>query len=383
MLKLKKESLYLLGLVIFLAIISALIIRNFIVPLIFTAILVYLFHPVHKKLLKVFKSHLLTSLISVFIILTLLIVPTVLTLWEVSKEIKVLENQNIEQSLDSASTYINNEYQLNLNLTKEYKAMIGEVKIQIRTLFINKIPEFIFNVFIVIFFFYYFLKNYDKENSYFKMFVKKVKLNNFRFKIKRLLDGIFYGQIFTRFIQALIGTILFLIIGVEGAIVFGAIMFFAAFLPVVGTSLVWGPIVLFNLVQANYTLAILVFISGVIISLVDNFLLPYIISQRTNIGPVITLMSILGGIQLFGIYGIILGPFFVGVFFVFLEEFIVKYRKDNHSKKRYVWTKEEREKFKKLKTQIGKDEYERMLNKKYVTNEAQGSEVIYRYVFRD
>jgi len=197
-----------------------------------------------------------------------------------------------------------------------------------------------------------------------------IKWNN---KIKKLLNGIIYGQILVRLIQAAIGTILFTIVGIKGAVIWGILMFFAAFIPLVGTALIWGPIGLLYLLQNEYQISIYIFIIGAIVSSVDNLLLPYFISEKTNIGPILTLISILGGLQLFGIYALILGPFILGLFLVTIEELLMQIKRDNPGIKRHIWTKKERERFKSLKTEKAKKEFIEMMHRKYVLEEKQAN----------
>jgi predicted PurR-regulated permease PerM len=379
MITIRKKTFYNLLLVLVLGIISLLIIKSFIIPLIFTGILVYLFHPAYKKLIKIFRNHALTSLIMIIIILLIVIVPLTLIITEVSSEISTLEGIDIDESLNVASININERFNTNLNLTSQYHEVLGIVNNELSDLFYKKLPSFVFNVFVIVFFFYYFLKNYERESEYFKVFFERIRLFKINYKVKRLINGIIYGQILLRFLQALVGGLLFFFIGLEGAFLWGLMMFFAAFLPLVGTALIWAPLMFIQLILGDYNMAIYIFLIGIVVSLIDNLLFPFIISERINIGPVVTLISILGGIELFGIYGVILGPFFLGLLFVFLDELFLRFRDDKEVRKRYVWTRDERDKYKSLKTNIAKEEYTRMLNKKYEIEEAKKGEVKYRY----
>ena len=60
-------------------------------------------------------------------------------------------------------------------------------------------------------------------------------------------------------------------------------------------------------------------ISGVCISFLDNFLRPLFLKDRINVHPLVIFFSILGGINLFGMNGLILGPLIVILFFTVLD----------------------------------------------------------------
>lgn len=87
------------------------------------------------------------------------------------------------------------------------------------------------------------------------------------------------------------------------------------------------------------------------ISSIDNILIPYIISEKTKIGPIITLISILGGIKLFGIFGIILGPLFLGILLVMIYDTLAILREKNPRLRKFIWTEKERVEYRKLKNE--------------------------------
>lgn len=127
-------------------------------------------------------------------------------------------------------------------------------------------------------------------------------------------------------------------------------------------------------------MAVIILILGLIISTIDNLLMPFILSSKVSMGPIITLVSIIGGISLFGLYGIILGPFFVGFLFVLIQEIIYEVSSEVPGVKKYVWTAEEREQYRNLKTPVAKEEFSRMLHERYAQEEhSKGGEKVYKY----
>jgi len=87
-----------------------------------------------------------------------------------------------------------------------------------------------------------------------------------------------------------------------------------AFIPILGPAIVWVPLVLIKLALGDYTTAIGVIVIGVIISVgVDYLLRIKIMRDKTEINPIIMLIGILGGIKLFGLIGVIIGPLILSV----------------------------------------------------------------------
>lgn len=126
-------------------------------------------------------------------------------------------------------------------------------------------------------------------------------------------------------IQGVLLSISFLIFGVPGAIVWGFIGAILSFLPVVGVVLIWVPASLIYLFQANYFAGIGLFIAGLIMSNIDNFLRPIIQKKMGKMHPLISLVGIFIGIEYFGIIGIVIGPLLLSYFILICRMFREEY----------------------------------------------------------
>ena len=96
--------------------------------------------------------------------------------------------------------------------------------------------------------------------------------------------------------------------------------FFTTFLPLVGCALVWFPIGI-SMCFTHSLLKGLLFliIAGSTISFMDNFLRPFFLKDRIKIHPLLIFFSMLGGVKMFALNGIILGPMIVILFFTILD----------------------------------------------------------------
>lgn len=130
----------------------------------------------------------------------------------------------------------------------------------------------------------------------------------------RGLRAVFAGQILTSVIQAIVGGIGFLIVGLPGIILWTAVMAILALLPVVGAFLVWLPAAIYLLIVGKVWEGVFLLLWGVlIVSTVDNFVRPKLIGDRSGIHPLFVLVGVLGGVAAFGFIGLFLGPLLVGV----------------------------------------------------------------------
>lgn len=302
-------------------------------------------------------------MIVMLIFFSVFVVPSFVLYLELTKELHNVNIETLDKSLLDINTKTTQFLGFEMELHTKTTSLIEKSHLFLESL-LYKIPEFIFHIFLIIFFYYYFSRDYTREKIYFKSIFK----NNFtkaEFKFKQLIEGIIYGQILVRFIQALVGTIGFLLFGVSGAVFWGFMLFFVGFLPLVGTGLVWIPLALFYFLKESYFTAIAILVIGIIISTIDNFLLPYIVSGKTNMGPVIVLVSMIGGLTVFGVYGIILGPLFIGLMIMVAEELFSDIRKKNPDTRKIIWTEQERKKYKTLKNDDARQKYIEMINNKY------------------
>jgi predicted PurR-regulated permease PerM len=110
-------------------------------------------------------------------------------------------------------------------------------------------------------------------------------------------------------VQAIMAGIMYVALGVPAAVIWAAITFLAALVPMFGTALVWAPIALYlALTGSMIKAAILVGWAALAVGTIDNLLYPYLVGDQMRVHTVPTFFSILGGISVFGGAGLILGP---------------------------------------------------------------------------
>lgn len=118
-----------------------------------------------------------------------------------------------------------------------------------------------------------------------------------------------YGVIAIALLQgALTGGMLWLL-GVPSAALWSIIAAIAGIVPIVGTAAVWLPAAAYLALTGQWTQAIVLAVwGGVVVSSVDNFLRPKLVGDRVGMNELVIFFALLGGVQLFGLLGIVLGP---------------------------------------------------------------------------
>ncbi len=137
--------------------------------------------------------------------------------------------------------------------------------------------------------------------------------------VKTVRDVVF-GALILAFIQAVLAAIGLTIFGVPGALFWGALVLIAAQIPVVGVGLIMVPAIVYLLATGNTGPAIGLTIWAVTaVGLSDNILSPIIIGGRTKMPELLILLSILGGLSVFGAIGFIVGPTVLAMALVLLN----------------------------------------------------------------
>ncbi len=130
--------------------------------------------------------------------------------------------------------------------------------------------------------------------------------------LHRLDDTIYataLGRLVIAAIQGILAGLAYWALGVPEAILWAFITAIMALIPAFGTILVWAPIALYLGFTGHWgKAALLALWGGLIVSTIDNILYPILVGTRLRAHTVTILIGILGGVALFGITGLILGP---------------------------------------------------------------------------
>ncbi len=141
-------------------------------------------------------------------------------------------------------------------------------------------------------------------------------------QIKDMIVSTIYGGVIVAVVQGTLGGLAFAILGIASPVLWGSVMAIVSFVPMLGTAIVWVPASLVLFFDGAYAKGIALVLIGVfVISMVDNILKPLIIGGRTRMPTVVIFFTVLGGIKLFGLLGLVMGPLvfalFVSVFEIF------------------------------------------------------------------
>lgn len=179
---------------------------------------------------------------------------------------------------------------------------------------IRNIVIFLFELFVTLFALFYFVKDGDAILARFRNFLPFEETTKERMlaEARELVFASVTTSVVIALVQGLICGGAFAVVGLGSPIFWGVVMAFLSLLPVVGAWPVWIPatIWLFSTGHAGRAV-ILVILCGAVGAMVDNVLRPVLLGGRASLNGLLVFISVLGGIEVFGILGVILGPIVV------------------------------------------------------------------------
>jgi predicted PurR-regulated permease PerM len=144
------------------------------------------------------------------------------------------------------------------------------------------------------------------------------------------------------FLQGLIAIAGYWIFGVEEFIIWGMLTGVCSLLPVIGTMIVWIPIVIYLFAVGDTGQAIgLTLFAAIIISNIDNVLRFTLMRRIGDVHPLITVFGVIIGLQLFGIIGLIFGPLFLSYFILLIRIYKTEFQPEHLSEKEKRQAKED------------------------------------------
>ncbi len=131
----------------------------------------------------------------------------------------------------------------------------------------------------------------------------------------RVVRAIIKGTVLVAVLQGIVGGVIFWLLGIEGALIWGLVMGLFSLVPAVGTGIVWVPVALYLLLTGSvWEGGVLVFCGLFIIGMIDNLLRPILVGKDTKLPDFVVLIATVAGLELFGLGGFIIGPIIAALF---------------------------------------------------------------------
>lgn len=147
-------------------------------------------------------------------------------------------------------------------------------------------------------------------------------------KFKDMAGAVLIGNGLGGLIQGILGGTVFMLFGLKSPFLWGVIMALLAFLPIIGIGVVFIPAAIYLFLKGQIAAAIFFVVFYIILSGgIEYIFKPKIVGKRVKMHTLLVFFSIIGGLKMFGILGIIYGPLIVTAFLTLTDIYHASYRK--------------------------------------------------------
>jgi len=315
-------------------------VQPFLDVLVWAAILVVLFAPAHAWLLARTRRPVLSAALSVLLVLITVIAPLVFVTSTVLGEIGVLTTkvqaayqrlrtdpaaaQQARQALAVANQYVDLDQLLSSDELKNQATRVSQWLLERSAGFVGGLFSVLVGIFFTIFTLYYLFR--DRE-AIVRRLPEVLPLDPedsraILARTREVITASVYGVLIIALIQGTLGGVMFWILGIPSAIVWAVLMTVLCMIPMAGSALVWAPAAIYLGLTGEYTKAVVLFLFGIlVIGTVDNFLRPRLVGGKTRMHELFIFFSVLGGLKVFGVVGLLVGPVVLAVTLALLEVF--------------------------------------------------------------
>ncbi len=314
-------------------------VRNYLLSLILALIFAALLTPFYNRVVATFKGSKksLSAAIVTISFLLVIVIPSILLLEEIVRQalsVVDLVVPAIEQEVQrEGGTRSLPKWLPFRDILEPYTAQILE---RANTLlgdladslvgWLSRLTQntavFLVNFFILLYAIYSFVRNGSSMIAAARKYLP-ISARQFDILTKEIVDvsrATLKGALVIGLIQgALVGISLWAA-GLHAPVFWGAVAALSSLIPGIGAALVYIPAAVYLIATGHNTAGIGVLVWGLlVVGSVDNFLRPVLVGKDMEMSDVMVLVSTLGGIGLFGITGVILGPLVVGLLQVFIN----------------------------------------------------------------
>jgi len=316
--------------VILLLILVIVLLRPIAISIFLGLILAYIFHSPYNKFRKMLKSKNLAAFLIVGGFLVIILAPLIVLAPFLTKQILnvyvFLKGFDFVPILKSLAPSLFDSPQT----LAEILAMTSSITSNLAEFLLTNLKQLAFNLSdiilqaaIVLFTFFFVLRDHKDIGDYFvsiSPFPKEFK-DKLILKSQQITNSILYGQVITGAVQGLVAGIGYFVFGAPNAILLTIITMMTAVIPIIGAWIVWVPVAVYLFASGNTNAAIGLAIYGLaIVSWIDNIIKPIIVSRLVKMNTGIILIGMIGGLYVFGILGLILGPLILS-YLLLLAEF--------------------------------------------------------------
>ncbi len=315
---------------------SLFLVRSFLIAIVSGILLAYIFFPVYKFLRKTFVNQNVAATLTIISVVLIFIIPLFFTANALIGQSISLFQQIKGMDLAQFEEKIPKNLVGDVEFDEYIKDALNKLTLSLArgtSDFLISLPKKLLEFFVMFFVMFYMLKDGKEVIEKVRMHIplKEKHRRHVSEKFNSVVYATIYGIVITAIVQGSIGAVGLWIFGVRSPLLWGLVMTILAMIPFVGPAFVWLPAALFKLFLGETFNGVGLMLYGLfVVSTIDNVVRPKIIGSKGNIHPALVLLGVLGGLEVFGLLGIIIGPLILAISAVFLSLYADEHAEDYH-----------------------------------------------------
>ena len=311
-----------------------LMLQPFVGVLLWAIVLVVVFYPAHRKLVSWTGNPGTAAALSTLLVIVAILLPVVLVSYAVARELRgavenfqgglgrILDMPAIQPVVRWLNQYVDVTAWRSGDYVAEHLQTWSAAIAGPTLMFVGGVLNALVQTLLVVFTMFYFFRDAEslREAIYDVVPLEYAQSHDIVMRTREVIGATIYGVLAISAIQGTLGFLIFLILGLPSPLLWGVVMFLMSMIPMAGAFVVWVPAALYLLLTGSYVKALLLTCWGVlVIGSIDNFLSPRLVGRRARLHELLIFFSVLGGLQVFGVLGLVLGPVLAAITLALIE----------------------------------------------------------------
>ena len=313
-----------------------LMIQPFVNVLMWAAVLSVVFYPMHRRILDRTSKPSLAAILSTLLVVLLILLPVTFITVAVVRELsgaaasfqasdgswQFTPPPRLGWLFDRLGRYMDIDRADATKFLAERLQTWGSALAASTLIVVGGVVGAVTQMLLVVFTLFYFFRDGERIRKAVTTMLplQRVQWKEISTRTQDVIAATVYGVLAIAAIQGTLGTFIFWALGLPSPLLWGVVMFFLSMIPMAGAFLVWMPAALYLAATGAFVKAGILVVWGIfVIGSIDNVLSPRLVGRRASLHELLIFFAVLGGLQVFGVLGLILGPVVVAMTLALIE----------------------------------------------------------------
>jgi len=313
-----------------------LMIQPFVNVLMWAAVLSVVFYPMHRRILDRTSKPSLAAILSTLLVVLLILLPVTFITVAVVRELsgaaasfqasdgswQFTPPPRLGWLVDRLGRYMDIDRADATKFLAERLQTWGSALAASTLIVVGGVVGAVTQMLLVVFTLFYFFRDGERIRKAVTTMLplQRVQWKEISTRTQDVIAATVYGVLAIAAIQGTLGTFIFWALGLPSPLLWGVVMFFLSMIPMAGAFLVWMPAALYLAATGAFVKAGILVVWGIfVIGSIDNVLSPRLVGRRASLHELLIFFAVLGGLQVFGVLGLILGPVVVAMTLALIE----------------------------------------------------------------